>query len=217
VAGGRWGALACCVAVVYAGLPAGPRVGLAVARTAPGAWLLGPGLPALTAAGALGLAVALWRRGAPPRAWAALAGAAAGYALGFSWLHGNHLERTHLAVYGVVAWLAWRAVAPLAARPAARALAAAGMAAAIGWGDELLQSVVPGRVYDLRDVATNGLGAVLGVAVVAAVHAGRRPGSAPDGEHEDHRQEQDHRRDEEAREGAEARDVGVDGGDVLPQ
>jgi len=64
-----------------------------------------------------------------PWAYVALAGAAAGYALGFSWLREQHLERTHLPEYGVAAWLAWRAVAPLAPGMVAGYVAAAALAA----------------------------------------------------------------------------------------
>jgi hypothetical protein len=167
----RWLALACYVAVVYSTLPVGPRIGLRLLRTAPGGWLLGPGLPALAIAGAALLALRVRRRRGPAWAWAAVATAAVGYTVAFSWLRAQHLERTHLPEYGVMAWLAWRALAPLV--PGAPGyVAAAALASAIGWGDELLQRVVPGRVYDLRDVAMNAAGAVLGVVVIAAMRAG---------------------------------------------
>jgi VanZ family protein len=53
--------------------------------------------------------------------------------------------------------------------------AAAALAAAIGYVDELIQWILPGRVYDLRDVAMNALGAVLGALVLAALRSGSRP------------------------------------------
>jgi VanZ family protein len=52
-------------------------------------------------------------------------------------------------------------------------VAGAALGSAIGYGDELLQAVVPGRHYDLRDVAMNALGAVLGMVVLAAAQSGR--------------------------------------------
>jgi len=168
----RWVALAAYVAAIYLSLPFAPRVGLRFLRTAPGGWLLGAGLPLAALAGAGAVALALRRRGAPRWAYAALAAAAAGYALAFSWLSAQRLERTHLPEYGIAAWLAWRAVAPLVRGRAAGYAAAAALAAAIGWSDELLQRVVPGRYYDLRDVAMNALGAVLGILVLAAARAG---------------------------------------------
>src|SRR5439155_1460893 len=114
------------------------------------------------------------RRRAPARAYAALAVAATGYALAFSWLSAQRLERTHLPEYGIAAWLAWRAVAPLVPGPLAGYAAGAALAAAIGYGDELLQGIVPGRYYDIRDVAMNALGAVLAVIVIAAAGTGER-------------------------------------------
>jgi hypothetical protein len=168
----RWAVLVLYVAAIYASLPIGPRYGLRFMRTAPGGWLLGPGLPLLAIAGAVALIVVLRRRGAPPWAYVALVGAAASYAVTFSWLRTHHLERTHLPEYGIAAWLAWRALEPLVPGALAGYAAAALLAAAIGYGDELLQGVVPGRYYDLRDVALNAAGAVLGIVVLAAARAG---------------------------------------------
>jgi len=170
----RWAALGVYVAAIYASLPVAPRIGLRFLRTGVGNWLLGPGLPLVVLAGAAGLLLTLRRHRAPARAYAALAVAAAGYALAFSWLSAHHLERTHLPEYGIAAWLAWRAVAPLVPGPLAGYAAGAALAAAIGYGDELLQGIVPGRYYDIRDVAMNALGAVLGIIVIAAARAGER-------------------------------------------
>src|SRR5438105_5473500 len=170
----RWAALGAYVAAIYASLPFAPRLGLRFLRTAPGGWFLGPGLALVVVAGAVALVLALRRRHAPARAYAALAVAAAGYALAFSWLSAQHLERTHLPEYGIAAWLAWRAVAPRVPGPLAAYAAGAALAAAIGYGDELLQSIVPGRYYDIRDVGMNALGSVLAVIVIAAARAGVR-------------------------------------------
>jgi hypothetical protein len=171
----RWLPLGLYVAAIYASLPLGPRVGLSLARTAPGGWLLGPGLPLIAVVGGVSLMAVLRRRRAPLWAYAALTCAAAGYLLAFSWLRAQRLERTHLPEYGVAAWLAWRAVVPLVPGAVAGYAAAAALGIAIGYGDELLQVVLPGRYYDIRDVAMNALGAVLGVMVIAAARAGRAP------------------------------------------
>jgi hypothetical protein len=170
----RWLALATYVAAIYASLPFAPRLGLRFLRSAPGGWLLGPGLGLVVLAGAAVLGLALRRRQAPARAYAGLAVAAGGYALALSWLRAQHLERTHLPEYGIAAWLAWRALAPLVRTPFAGYAAAAALAAAIGYGDELLQKIVPGRYYDLRDVGMNALGSVLAVVVIAAARAGEQ-------------------------------------------
>ena len=174
---GRWFALATYVASVYAFLPLGPRVGIALARTAAGGWLLGPGLMVLTAVGAVVLLAVLRRRGVSPWAYVLLGAAAVGYVVGFSWLRSQHLERTHLPEYGVMALLAWRALGPSVPGVVPGYVASALLAAAIGYGDELLQRIVPGRVYDLRDVAMNAAGAILGTLVLAAARARPRPRS----------------------------------------
>lgn len=160
------------VAAIYASLPFAPRLGLRFLRTAPGSWFLGPGLALVVMAGAAALVLALRRRRAPARAYAALAVAAGGYALALSCISAQRLERTHLPEYGIAAWLAWRAIAPLVPGPLAGYAAGAALAAAIGYGDELLQSIVPGRYYDIRDVGMNALGSVLAVIVIAAARAG---------------------------------------------
>jgi hypothetical protein len=172
----RWLALAAYVALLYGMLPFGPRLGRAVLRTTTGAWLLGPALPVLALAGAVVLMEVLRRRDAPAWSYVALAAAGVAYAVGFSWLRAAHLERTHLPEYGLASLLAWRALAPVVRGTAAAYAGAALLGAAIGYGDELLQGVVPGRHYDIRDVAMNAVGAVLGMVVLAAARA-RRPQS----------------------------------------
>lgn len=168
-----WSVLALYVVVLYGLLPLGPAIGLGAIRTAPGAWLLGPGLGVIGAIAGVALLVRLWRRGAPPWAFAALAVAAIGYYVAFTSLRAARLERTHLPQYGIAAWLAWRAVSPHVRSPLAGYVAAALIGTAIGWGDELIQAILPNRVYDLRDVAMNAAGAVLGVVVLAACRAER--------------------------------------------
>ena len=168
----RWALLASYVALIYASLPFGPWVGLRLLRTGVGSWLLGPGVAVIVVVGAVVLAIVLRRRQAPPWAYAAVVVAAAGYGLAFSTLRAQRLERTHLPEYGLVAWLAWRALDPRGRGEPRTYAAAAALAAAIGLGDELLQAVVPGRYYDIRDVAMNAVGALLGTLVISAVRAG---------------------------------------------
>ena len=168
-----WGVLALYVVVLYGLLPLGPTIGLGAIRTAPGAWLLGPGLGVIGVAIGVALFVRLWRRGAPPWAYVTLVLAAVCYTLVFTSLRAARLERTHLAEYGIAAWLAWRAVSQHVSGTLAAYAAAALIATAIGWGDELIQWMLPNRVYDLRDVAMNAAGAVLGVVVLAACRAER--------------------------------------------
>jgi hypothetical protein len=173
-----WLALALYTAAIYLLLPLAPPIGLALARTAVGHWLLGSGLIVIVGVLAGTLGVILYRRRAPGWTYPTLLCAAIVYAVAFSWLRAQRLERTHLPEYGVAAWLAWRAVAPLVPGAVPGYAAAATLGAAIGLGDELLQAVVPGRVYDIRDVAMNALGAVLGIVVLATMRAGLNGGAS---------------------------------------
>src|SRR3989442_1645963 len=63
----RWAALGAYVAAIYASLPFAPRVGLRFLRTAPGSWVLGPGLALVVLAGAAPLVLRLPRRHARRR------------------------------------------------------------------------------------------------------------------------------------------------------
>ncbi|HXT20369.1 MAG TPA: hypothetical protein VN923_06440 [Thermoanaerobaculia bacterium] len=154
---------------------------------------------ALLVAAAAGLALLVRQR---PGRWevALLLVAAAIYAL---WLRELRIiqERIHLIEYGALGALAYAALRERwqqAARPPTiESMSAAPpppprrrwqrwptlwailIAAAAGWGDELVQGLLPNRVYDLRDVATNAEAAALCVLVVAArdrlrSHAARR-------------------------------------------
>jgi VanZ like family len=89
-------------------------------------------------------------------------------------------ERLHFLQYGLMAILARRAVASRLGG-SRQYLAAVAIAAAAGWGDELVQAVLPGRVYDLRDVLINASAAALAMAGYEALHnqLGWRPSPPP--------------------------------------
>jgi VanZ family protein len=72
-------------------------------------------------------------------------------------------ERIHLLQYGLLAGLlllAFKARRQRTGRGSPMA-AAAVWTAAIGWGDEGVQAILPNRTYDLRDVALNALSGAL--------------------------------------------------------
>jgi len=87
------------------------------------------------------------------------------YAAVWSGLCERAVEGVHLAQYGLMSLLAVRALrgtAPQAVAYGGGVL----LTVAASWGNELIQSMLPNRVYDLRDVALDGLSAVLGVMAV---------------------------------------------------
>lgn len=168
----RWLALGAYTTVVYGLLPYGPAMGRAVQQSGLGRWVLGRGAIWIVAGGAVVVLARLRRRNAAASAYALAAVTAFGYVLALSWLQKIRLERIHLPEYGMAAFLAWRALVPLAGDRSSTYVGAAVLAALIGWGDELVQSVTPGRYYDLRDVNANAVGAGLGALLVAVCRAG---------------------------------------------
>ena len=86
-------------------------------------------------------------------------------------------ERIHLIQYGALGALFYAALLERWPRPRPAesprwqrvpGLFAAALAAAAGWGDEIVQGILPNRVYDLRDVVLNALSGALVVVVLAA-------------------------------------------------
>ena len=112
----------------------------------------------VAAAGLVIAAMALGRlRRLPPRerrtslAWLTASALALGL---LAWAQGNHVESTHVVIFGVLGVLAWRAAGHrLSGWP--RLAAALLFCAAVGAGDEIIQHLHPQRYGDLHDVATN--------------------------------------------------------------
>ena len=163
----RWRALCAYAALLYGLLPYGPAIGRTVQASTIGSWILGRGIVWVVLAGVGVTALRLRRRAATPSAWALGGAAVLGYALALLWLRAIRLERVHLPEYGIAAGLAWWALVPQVGDRAVTYVLAALIAAVVGWGDELVQSITPGRYYDLRDVAANAVGATLGATVIA--------------------------------------------------
>ncbi len=78
-------------------------------------------------------------------------------------------ERIHLAQYGPVGVLAWRALG-------GRTLAALVLALGLGFVDEGIQGALPSRTFDVLDVFANGVAASAGVLLV---RGGRSAWAAP--------------------------------------
>lgn len=133
--------------------------------------------PAMTAALVLILAavlISLRRCYTRPGAILALLPVLGGYGLALAWLTIPE-ERFHLLQYGVLSLLCTRALPP-ALRGPRRHLAALLLVCLAGAGDELIQWLRPNRVGDLRDIATNGLAALLAQALIASAATPRTTG-----------------------------------------
>ena len=86
------------------------------------------------------------------------------YALVWSWLCHRPVEGIHLAQYGGMSVLALGALRETFSLPAAYGFSAL-LTVMLSWLNEILQSVLPNRVYDVRDLALDGIAGVLGLAV----------------------------------------------------
>lgn len=160
---GRWTLAAGWLLAVYASAP--------FARL-PVEFLRQRGVLAPTVGGSFGvilvlavMAAARSRAGWP--VWSVLSVGAAIYGLLLSRLELAE-ERLHFLQYGVLAVLIERALPPDRFRPLARIAIAAALTAAAGWGDELIQAVLPNRVYDLRDVGFNAAAGVIALSLLGA-------------------------------------------------
>ena len=88
-------------------------------------------------------------------------------------------ERTHLIEYGVIAALVHQAFEERrrgGGRVKAPAITAIIVTIALGWIDEAIQSQLPGRTYDLRDVGFNTLAALTVVIARVALKKARERG-----------------------------------------
>lgn len=106
-------------------------------------------------------------------------GIAAVYAMVLVRMGVGPVERTHLFEYGLVAVLVHQALLERRRkRVRAGVLAPAGLAVAVtallGWLDEGIQALLPGRVYDLRDAGFNALAGLLAVTATLALSAARK-------------------------------------------
>lgn len=95
-----------------------------------------------------------------------------------AWLRiGTLEERTHLFEYGLVAALVHEALLERQAngrQVPAPALLALVISALLGWLDEGIQSILPNRVYDMRDVLFNTVAAAMVIGARWALESVRR-------------------------------------------
>ncbi len=100
-----------------------------------------------------------------------LANVGLAYGLFLKFLGKIPIERIHLLEYGLLAMLAKRA-ADHRMGSALAYIFSAFLVADIGLGDELIQWVLPDRYFDWRDVATNAVSGLLGLALWACLFQG---------------------------------------------
>ena len=154
----RWAVLALYTAGIFLSLPYTPRlVKWSNARFGPEVAILVVGA-VLALAGAILVRRLLSVRTTGP--WPHLALAALGLASWASWrlLASSPIGRVHLPEYGLLAILAAWAVGGRIFSAIGSGIAAAG----VGFLDELVQLITPGRVFDWWDVAINVAAAILG-------------------------------------------------------
>ncbi len=133
-------------------------------------WTLKYGSVALLAA--IGLAVIGYlvfiAKAKSVRTYFALAGLALLYGLILIKLSKQPVEQIHLVEYGIVGLLAHRALGHHSKEPGCTLLAVF-VTLNIGLFDELIQGLLPSRIYDTRDVLTNAAAGLLGVLVAAVI------------------------------------------------
>ncbi len=78
------------------------------------------------------------------------------------------IEKVHLLEYGLLSVLVWRAVKPKASG-ILRYAVVLGIVFLVGIGDELVQKMTPGRVFELSDVVLNWVASILGFLLVLAL------------------------------------------------
>ncbi len=164
-----WALTLLLVAVIYTSLPIGPRVWSQVVQLT-GTLADDLALIGLLAVAALAVARLMRHRGRYGATGRARIGGLLVVAGGYAWALAaftlTAAERLHFLYYGLLGYLALRALAiDLPRRQAWYASVA--LAAAVGLGDELIQGVLSNRFFEWKDVLINALAGVLAVAACA--------------------------------------------------
>lgn len=151
------------VLLVYASSPFTPALVRALGASASGLVVLTV-VPLLALVALVPLAVRLgqghWGR-VQVGPWLMIGGLYAAVWIG---LCRNAVEGIHLAQYGLMAVLALRSLRDRVSLPIAYGGGVL-VTLVVSWGNELMQSVIPNRVYDPRDVVLDGISAGLAMMV----------------------------------------------------
>ena len=74
-------------------------------------------------------------------------------------------EKIHFFEYGLLSWLIYKAfLVDIKGLPVF--LYSLTLVFIIGWGDEIIQYLLPNRYYDIRDVIMNGTGGLMGLILI---------------------------------------------------
>jgi hypothetical protein len=93
-------------------------------------------------------------------------------------------ERIHFIQYGILALLIYNFLC-VSMTGFKNYLITLGLVTALGWGDELIQALLPERVYDLRDVFLNALAGALMLGVIFTAERLRRASVSALADHRD--------------------------------
>ena len=174
-----WSLFGLGVAALYLTLPIVRRLQFAISQAGGDPVLNAAPFVVLGLGLALGLGWLLFVRGdRRPMTFFLLGNVGVAYFLVLTSLADIPIERMHLIEYGVVAILAYRCTRHYWPQTKAYGVAML-LVFDVGFVDEVIQFFLPTRVYDTRDVVTNGLAGLLGL---LAVMAARRPLPGPERE-----------------------------------
>lgn len=103
--------------------------------------------------------------GTPPAAWTGLLAILSLYGLLLARYTSIIAEKVHLLEYGYLSYLALKVFKDMRSREVSY-ICVIITVVVVGYLDELIQKILPNRVYDMRDVYLNVLSGLLGLALV---------------------------------------------------
>lgn len=75
------------------------------------------------------------------------------------------IEKVHLLEYGVLSFLVYRAIKPNIKEILTYSIIL-GVVFLVGWTDELIQRITPGRIYEFTDILLNWKAGILGMLLI---------------------------------------------------
>jgi len=162
----RWAWVVLFTLFVYATLPVGPRVWRWFTSTST-FWSANGAVAGLVIVGVGAVWIAARRANLTLRSCALGLAIALVYAVCLRFINLTPAEKTHFLYYGFLAFLVHRAMRQHLEEGVALYLAVIALVALIGLGDELIQYVLPRRVFEWKDVGLNALSGALAMGMIA--------------------------------------------------